>query len=174
VAVPPAGLPLDTPRPRAEEPGLALGRGLRERLARAGIVDVAVPVAASDGSVGLDGALWRALDLMGADLASSAEAEQEQLRLMYNVAELGSAAMMAGFLTWFLRGGTLLTSLLSSLPLWTRMDPLPVLNVAPAGPALLEDEEDEEERRVGRILDGSQVPDVDPLKPPPPPAPPAG
>jgi hypothetical protein len=38
-----------------------------------------------------------------------------------------SGAMSVGYVIWLLRGGLLLTSLLSSLPAWTVIDPMPVL-----------------------------------------------
>jgi hypothetical protein len=38
-----------------------------------------------------------------------------------------TGAMSVGYVIWLLRGGLLLSSLLSSLPAWTAMDPMPVL-----------------------------------------------
>jgi hypothetical protein len=38
-----------------------------------------------------------------------------------------SGAMSVGYVIWLLRGGLLLTSLLSSLPAWSVIDPMPVL-----------------------------------------------
>ena len=34
----------------------------------------------------------------------------------------------SGYIAWLLRGGILLSSVLSSLPAWRMIDPLPVLN----------------------------------------------
>jgi hypothetical protein len=58
---------------------------------------------------------------------------------------VGSTAMVTGglsvgYVIWLLRGGLLLTSLLSSLPAWNVVDPLPILANAKRG-----DEEDEED-----------------------------
>jgi hypothetical protein len=61
--------------------------------------------------------------------------------------------MSAGVLAWISRSGSLLASVLSVMPLWTRMDPLPVLL------AKRRDDENEEldeaEAAAARILDRS-------------------
>ena len=38
-----------------------------------------------------------------------------------------STSVSVGYAVWMLRGGSLLTSILSSLPVWQGFDPLPVL-----------------------------------------------
>jgi hypothetical protein len=38
-----------------------------------------------------------------------------------------SAGLSIGYVLWLLRGGVLLSSVLSSLPAWRMVDPLPVL-----------------------------------------------
>jgi hypothetical protein len=47
----------------------------------------------------------------------------------------------AGFLAWLLRGGSLLASFMSAMPMWARFDPLPILA---AGKKRDDDEEREE------------------------------
>jgi hypothetical protein len=49
--------------------------------------------------------------------------------------------MSVGYVIWLLRGGLLLSSLLSSLPAWHSMDPMPVL--ARAGNSEEDGEEDD-------------------------------
>jgi len=39
-----------------------------------------------------------------------------------------SASMSIGYVIWMLRGGALLTSLFASMPAWSSIDPLPVLD----------------------------------------------
>ena len=41
--------------------------------------------------------------------------------------KLAGVALSVGFVTWILRATSLLSALLSSMPLWSRFDPLPVL-----------------------------------------------
>ena len=72
--------------------------------------------------------------------------------------------LTAGFVAWLLRGGSLLASLMGSMPLWKGFDPLPVL----AGAAAVhnrnkhrdgeDDEQNDEEKEIGRILDGTHGP----------------
>src|ERR1051326_2872585 len=51
---------------------------------------------------------------------------------------VGSFGLTVGYVLWLLRGGALLASLLSSLPAWRLIDPLPVLS-------RVDDEDDAEE-----------------------------
>ncbi len=91
---------------------------------------------ATEAPLVLDDAMWRALELMGAEMGESAESQEAFARWAGSIAEVGTVGIAAGFLTWFLRGGSLLTSLLSSMPLWSRFDPLPVLAVCLRYPLL--------------------------------------
>ena len=156
-AAPPSGLPLQEESRRPSQTDADEGRGIRRRGAAPDEAAQVAPVgaAADDSPFVVDAAMWRALDLMGADLGSSVEAERAYARLLGSTLELGTAGMAAGFLTWFLRGGSLLTSLLSTLPLWSRLDPLPVLSNAAPFPTTPPLEEEEDEREAGRILDES-------------------
>jgi hypothetical protein len=56
---------------------------------------------------------------------TQAAAELEQKIVAASVAMTGS--LSAGYVLWLIRGGVLLSSLLSSLPAWRALDPLPVL-----------------------------------------------
>ncbi len=54
------------------------------------------------------------------------------MRLLFNKTVLGSAiavstGLSVGYVIWLIRGGMLLSSLLSSIPAWQILDPLPVL-----------------------------------------------
>ncbi len=53
-----------------------------------------------------------------------------------------SPAMSAGYLSWTNKGGFLVASLVSSLPTWQTMDPLPIYDSMPSG--YFDDEEDDE------------------------------
>jgi hypothetical protein len=55
------------------------------------------------------------------------------------VAAAASLGLSVGYVLWLLRGGVLLSSLLSSLPAWRLVDPLPILG-------RLDDEDDDEEQ----------------------------
>ncbi len=64
--------------------------------------------------------------------------------------------MSAGVLAWLLRAGSLMASVLSVMPLWTRMDPLPVLLAKSRKDEEL-DNADEEEAAAARILDSGST-----------------
>jgi len=59
--------------------------------------------------------------------------EEKRQIANFNVANVASAAgvstgLSIGYVVWLLRGGVLLSSVLSSLPAWRTIDPLPVLS----------------------------------------------
>jgi hypothetical protein len=51
-----------------------------------------------------------------------------KLRIVAGSATVASVSASAAYLLWMLRGGSLLSSLLSILPAWRTLDPLPVLD----------------------------------------------
>ena len=68
------------------------------------------------------------------DLAEALERERDELERQANFAQTlvgGSvgvtSGLSVGYLIWLVRGGTLMGSVLSSLPAWRFVDPLPVL-----------------------------------------------
>ena len=76
----------------------------------------------------LTDALFQQLDAFGDDFNGSANRA-----IGTGLAASLTAALTAGYVVWTIRGGYLLSSLLASMPAWTMIDPLPVLN-AGAGP----------------------------------------
>ncbi|MGI9287982.1 MAG: cadherin domain-containing protein, partial [Pseudomonadales bacterium] len=73
-----------------------------------------------------DHALWEQLEKMQQQMSeiSPEEAEHE---LIVKIVTGSTLTVSAGFVSWMLRGGTLLASFLSTLPLWKGFDPLPIL-----------------------------------------------
>ncbi|MGH9893008.1 MAG: cadherin domain-containing protein, partial [bacterium] len=67
--------------------------------------------------------LWAAIDRM------KAEMDTDQRRLIDALEVLTGAGVVfsVGVVAWLLRGGSLLASLLSTVPLWRGLDPLPIL-----------------------------------------------
>ena len=80
-----------------------------------------------------------------------------------------TVTMSAGFLVWLTRGGSLLMSFLSTLPMWRLLDPLPVLETwekkrrsgkskqAQDGPA---EGPDDQEQRVRSLLESDAAKDA--------------
>ena len=60
---------------------------------------------------------------------------------------VGSIGLSAGYVVWLLRGGMLLSSLLSSLPAWRVLDPLPILA------RKKDDDESDDDESLEAILD---------------------
>jgi hypothetical protein len=58
------------------------------------------------------------------------EVDQDDLlnQIMIGSALTASASITAGYVIWLIRGGVLISSVLSSLPAWRMVDPLPVLS----------------------------------------------
>jgi hypothetical protein len=80
-------------------------------------------------------AFTEALDRLRDSLKVDTEVEQ---RVVASVATFGMG-LSVGYVLWLLRGGVLLGSLLSSLPVWRFVDPLPVLG------RLKEDKDEDED-----------------------------
>ena len=67
----------------------------------------------------------------------------------------GSFVLSAGFLTWALRGASLLASMAASVPMWQGFDPLPVLAAKKRDKKTDKDEQKEDdwqEKRIQRLL----------------------
>jgi hypothetical protein len=63
-----------------------------------------------------------------------------------------STGLSVGYVVWLIRGGMLLSTLLSSLPAWQILDPLPIL----ARKAKVADDEDDES--LESLVDGEPTP----------------
>jgi hypothetical protein len=66
--------------------------------------------------------MWKNMDSVKDEMAS-----QKTLKFEAGSATVASLGASAAYLLWLLRGGSLLSSLLSIFPAWKSMDPLPVL-----------------------------------------------
>ena len=77
--------------------------------------------------------------LSGFDLLQQ-DVERDQLyqKILLGSATTGATSLSVGYVIWLVRGGVLMSSVLSSLPAWQMVDPLPVLG----------DEEDDIETEV--------------------------
>jgi hypothetical protein len=59
--------------------------------------------------------------------AYETSAENASQQIIVDTAKTMTLFLFAGATNWYLKGSTLLASLFTSLPLWTRFDPLPIL-----------------------------------------------
>ena len=74
------------------------------------------------------GAFYNALDKMNQDIDDSEDSRSNNI---FTAGVRGTGiALTAGFASWVLRGGSLLASFLSTIPVWRGLDPLPILAAA--------------------------------------------
>jgi hypothetical protein len=93
-------------------------------------------------------ALNRALD----DMREGLE-EQGRLEATAHAASAAvGVSMSVGYVVWLLRGGVMLSTLLSSLPAWRMVDPLPVLG------RMDEDDEDEDDDSLEALVARNNAP----------------
>ncbi|MBT8132088.1 MAG: cadherin repeat domain-containing protein, partial [Gammaproteobacteria bacterium] len=94
-------------------------------------------------------AVMDALDSMRDELGGLDDADSQQHEFLVTLATGLTLTLSAGFVSWIMRAGALLTSLLSTTPLWQRFDPLPVLASHD------EDNDEEEDADAVRSLFGA-------------------
>ncbi|MGQ0751352.1 MAG: VCBS domain-containing protein, partial [Betaproteobacteria bacterium] len=107
-------------------------------------LQAAMSDAGSTSGTAQDAAFLRELDHLRDTLKSEGELEQ---RIIGSAVAVG-AGLSVGYVIWLLRGGLLITSLLSSLPAWRFVDPLPVLG-------RLQDDDDEEDESLESMVSAS-------------------
>jgi len=86
-------------------------------------------------------ALWMAVQKMKVNMSDVGSEEISKIEFRSIAVSGSSLVLTAGVVAWVFRSGALLTSLLSTMPLWKGYDPLPIL-------AWREEEEEEEEDEI--------------------------
>ena len=61
-------------------------------------------------------------------LAQAEENAVEEIDFRVSGAVIGSVSLSAGFVVWMLRAGSLMASLMTSKPMWSDFDPLPIFD----------------------------------------------
>ncbi|HET7597905.1 MAG TPA: cadherin-like domain-containing protein, partial [Burkholderiales bacterium] len=103
---------------------------------------------ASIGSTAQSEPFLRELDRLRETIRGETEFEH---RLIGSAVAVGTG-LSVGYVIWLLRGGLLITSLLSSLPAWRYVDPLPVLG-------RLRGDDDEDDESLESIVESSREPE---------------
>ena len=85
----------------------------------------------------------------------AAEEERQANATVVAVGKLSGVTLSAGYLTWLLRAGPLLASALSTMPMWTKFDPLPVVMANRDEKRKKAKHRDEDSDKVTRLLDGT-------------------
>ncbi|MFV2070625.1 MAG: hypothetical protein ACC645_26960, partial [Pirellulales bacterium] len=98
----------------------------------------------------------RAVDIMSEGVATTDILEEVASNPLQAAFKGGSFVLSAGFLTWALRGASLLASVAASMPAWQGFDPLPILAAKKRDKKTEDDEQQEDdwqEKRIQRLLD---------------------
>ncbi|MDA0588927.1 MAG: cadherin domain-containing protein, partial [Planctomycetota bacterium] len=74
--------------------------------------------------------LWNELDQFEREVAGTEAEENDLTDLVVGTTSVAGTSLTVGYVIWLLRSGSILVSFVSSLPAWTMMDPLPVLEDA--------------------------------------------
>ncbi len=95
--------------------------------------------------------LWKQLDLLNQQITD----ESKSNITVGAVGGLTTTLLSVGYVIWCLRGGTMVATLLTTLPLWRFMDPLPVLEIYEKDREKKKDKEiaDEDEERLRSMMD---------------------
>jgi hypothetical protein len=72
-------------------------------------------------------ALWIAIDDMKQQIDENLTEDITQVQIKLGAISGSGVALTAGIVAWVLRSGALMTSLISTIPLWKGYDPLPIL-----------------------------------------------
>ncbi|HYO10705.1 MAG TPA: hypothetical protein VER17_17200 [Tepidisphaeraceae bacterium] len=92
--------------------------------------------------------LWEQLDALSKELDAGT---RRGTVTVGSVAGLSTTLLSVGYVIWCLRGGSLVAVLLTTLPLWRWLDPLPVLDRSEKERE--KDENDEDEKRIRSMMD---------------------
>ncbi len=75
-----------------------------------------------------DSELWEQIDLMKQQMNEDQENTFDTEEVKMQFATGATTSLTAGFVSWVLRGGSLMASFLSSVPLFKQFDPIPILS----------------------------------------------
>ena len=87
-----------------------------------------IETARNDLSASLE--LWQMIDIMKQQINSVHDGDDGYMQFFAKSATGMALSLSAGVITWALRGGALLASMLSSVPLWKGFDPLPIIKAS--------------------------------------------
>ena len=139
---------------------LTQSRGDRTRLAGLSASEIAMntfnSIAAMDRAListfDDSGVIWSKLDDLKRDFEQDVQANLQSLHLVVRTTAAVGSSLTVGYVLWLLRGGTLVASMVSTLPAWTLIDPLPILDTY----ALGRDDEEDKESLASLVEDSGQ------------------
>ncbi|MBT8134634.1 MAG: tandem-95 repeat protein, partial [Gammaproteobacteria bacterium] len=130
-SIPQPGLTLEPVQPIAlDQPTQNDFGGVVKTVEPSGIYDEVNLVTAStvaDIQIKSIKALWVAIDDMRQQIDEDLTEDITQVQVKLGAISGSGVALTAGIVAWVLRSGALMTSLISTIPLWKGYDPLPIL-----------------------------------------------
>ncbi|MCK5663563.1 MAG: hypothetical protein KAI17_08755, partial [Thiotrichaceae bacterium] len=88
--------------------------------------------------------LFQKIDELNDQISFNESGDNEEAQIKAQVVLGSSISLTAGFVSWVLRGGSLLASLMSTVPLLNKFDPLPILKTKSNKDKAKEKDDDEE------------------------------
>jgi len=85
------------------------------------------------------------LNQLNRDLDKAFQEDKDHYQLRSELIVGSTLSITAGIVSWLLRGGALLASFMSSVPLWKQLDPLPILGAEAKKRKELKDRDDDDE-----------------------------
>ena len=168
----PAKTPAATPAPVAESDGVVTAVVPTEETEPAPIVAKREPVRKPEPAakpleiervIPVKTPFSQALDIMSESVGTTDILDEVEHNTLHTTFKGTSFVLSAGFLTWALRGASLLASVAASLPAWQGFDPLPVLAAKKRKNKDEELDEDQEtkaddwqEKRVQRLFNPAE------------------
>ncbi len=97
-----------------------------------------------------DGLLWNQLDEFRESLNQSTDSDKFARNLVVGTTASIGSSLTVGYVLWLLRGGSLIASFVSTLPAWTLIDPLPILDTSGLPVSTKDEEDDSLNALIGR------------------------
>ena len=105
-------------------------------------VDLEIPVRVAKAASSVS--FVKELNQLNRDLDKAFQEDKEHYQLRSELIVGSTLSITAGIVSWLLRGGALLASFMSSVPLWKQLDPLPILGAEAKKRKELKDREDDD------------------------------
>jgi hypothetical protein len=101
---------------------------------------------------------WTELDNFQQDVRNSAIEQGDWEELVVETTTVAGTTLTVGYIVWLLRSGSIVVGLVSSLPAWTMMDPLPVLESGLVGLADAEESDDDSLQGILKAHEDGRAP----------------
>ena len=101
---------------------------------------------------------WTELDNFQQDVRNSAIEQGDWEELVVETTTVAGTTLTVGYIVWLLRSGSIVFGLVSSLPAWTMMDPLPVLESGLVGLADAEESDDDSLQGILKAHEDGRAP----------------